>query len=200
MALDGLGNHIQVTFSTNFSMEVAKHQLTDIRSKQFLLIARAGMSIPAYEMSPPQIHVRIMKQFHEHISSFIQPPSLRLIHLRTCKFMNDTTSPDDEHDGISLWRKYADIKRCVINQINPFYVKCLGKDGLIPCGKSKEEILLKKRQLLFQSDEDTAKTKSKNPRVYVMKDFTKDWYPQEWEVFLLYGVASEKPDKPFYIK
>ena len=46
--------------------------------------------------------------------------------------MNDSTSLDDEHDGISLWRKYADIKRYVINQITPFYVKCLGKDGLIP--------------------------------------------------------------------
>jgi hypothetical protein len=33
-----------------------------------------------------------------------------------------------------------------------------------------------------------------------MKDFTADWYPQEWEVFLLYGVASEKPDKAFYIE
>lgn len=204
MALYGPGNNIQVTFTTNFSMAVAKRQLTDIRSKQFLLIARAGMSIPAYEMTLPQIHVRIMKQFHEHISSFIQPPSLRLVskdkYFRTCKFMNDTSLPDDEHDGISLWRKFADIKRYVINQITPIYLKCLGKDGLIPSGKSKEEILLKTRQLLFQSEQDTAKSKSKNPRGYVMKDFTADWYPQEWEVFLLYGVASEKPDKAFYIE
>ena len=35
MALDGLGNYIQVTFITNFSMVVAKRQLADIRSKQF---------------------------------------------------------------------------------------------------------------------------------------------------------------------
>ena len=148
---------------------------------QFLLIARAGMSIPAYEMTLPQIHVRVMKQFHEHISSFIQPPSLRLVskdkYFRTCKFMNDASLPDDEHDGISLWRKFADIKRYVIYQITPIYVKCLGKDGLIPSGKSKEEILLKTRQLLFQSE-------------HVMKDFTTDWYPEASEAVIPTGGLS----------
>ena len=85
--------------------------------------------------------------------------------------MNESTLPCDEHDGIDLWRKYADMKRYVINQITPRYNKCLGKDGLIPPGKSKEEVLLMTRELLFKSEQDTVKTKSKNPR-----DFTPDWY------------------------
>ena len=53
----------------------------------------------------------------------------------------------------------------MINQITPHYNKRLGKDGLIPSAKSKEEVLLKTRDLLFKSEQDTAKTKTKNPRV-----------------------------------
>ena len=112
--------------------------------------------------------------------------------------MNHSVEVDDEHTGISLWRKYADIKKYVTNTITPFYF--LGKDGLIPSGKSKEEILLKTRELLFMSEQDAAKNCSKNPRGYVVKEFSPDWYPTEWEVFLMYGAASEKSDKAFYIE
>jgi hypothetical protein len=114
--------------------------------------------------------------------------------------MNPSVEVDDEHTGISLWRKYADIKKYVTNSITPFYFKCLGKDGLIPSGKSKEEILYKTRELLFKSEQEAAKSRSKNPRGYVVKEFSPDWYPTEWEVFLLYGAASEKPDKAFYME
>ena len=131
-------------------------------------------------MTLPQIHVNILKQFHKHVSAFVQSPSLRLVskdkYFCTSTFMNESTLPCDEHDGIDLWRKYADIKRYVINQITPHYNKCLDKDGLIPSKKSKEEVLLKTHELLFKSGQDTAKTNSKNPRGYVMKDFTSDWY------------------------
>lgn len=71
--------------------------------------------------------------------------------------MNHSVEVDDEHTGISLWRKCADIKKYVTNSITPFYFKCLGKDGLIPSGKSKEEILLKTWELLFKSEQDAAK-------------------------------------------
>ena len=107
---------------------------------------------------------------------------------------------DDENNGISLWRKYADTKKYVTNSITPFYFKCLGKDDMIPSGKSKEEILLKTRELLFKSEQDAAKNRSKNLRGYVVKEFSPDWYPTEWEVFLMYGAALEKPDKDFYIE
>ena len=39
--------------------------------------------------------------------------------------MNHSVEVDDEHTGISLWRKYADIKKYVTNSITPFYFKCL---------------------------------------------------------------------------
>lgn len=162
------------------------------------------MAVPSYEMTLPQIHVQIMKQFHEHISSFVQPPILRHLskdkYFRTCKFMNESVTPTDEHDGMSLWRKFADIKKYIINQLTPCYFKCLGKDGLIPSGKSKEEILLRTRELIFKNEQETAKAKSKNPRGYAVKDFTPDWYPQEWEVFLLYGGASSACHKAFHIE
>ena len=185
-------------------MAATKRHLQVVRSKQFLLIARTDMSIPSYEMSLGQIQDKIMTQMHSHESFFIQPSSIRLLskdkYLRTCKYMNATVDADDRHNGISLWRKYADIKKYVTNGITPFYFKCLGKDGLIPSGKFKEEILLKTRELLFKSEQDAAKNRSKNPRGYVVKEFSPDWYPTEWEVFLMYGAGSEKPDKAFYIE
>lgn len=181
-----------------------KRQTQVIKSKQFLLIARAGMSIPSYEMSLAQIQDKMMKQMHDHVAQFSQPSFIRLLskdkYFRTCKFMLNSVDPEDEHTGQSLWRKYADIKKYVINSITPFYHKCLGKDGLIPSGKSKEEILLKTRELLFKSEQEAAKARSKNPRGYVIKEFSPDWFPTEWEVFLLFGAASEKPDKAFFIE
>ena len=60
-------------------MATAKRQLAEIRSNQFVLIARAGMAIPSYEMTSAQIHVKMMKQFHDHVSAFVQSPAIRLL-------------------------------------------------------------------------------------------------------------------------
>ena len=50
-------------------MATTKRQLQIVRSKQFLLIARAGMSISSYEMSLGQIQDKMMTQMHSHVSS-----------------------------------------------------------------------------------------------------------------------------------
>ena len=185
-------------------MATAKRQLAEIRSNQFVLIARAGMAIPSYEMTSAQIHVKMMKQFHDHVSAFVQSPATRLLskdkYFRTCKFMNDSVTTVDEHDGMSLWRKFGDIKKYILNSLTPCYSKCLGKDGRIPSGKSKEEILVKTRELLFRNEQEAAKAKSKNPRGYTIKEFSPDWYPQEWEVFILYGAPSPACHKVFFIE
>ena len=47
------------------------------------------------------------------------------------------------HNGATLWRKYAAIKKDVNNNITSIYVKHLGPDGQPPSGQTKADIFKK---------------------------------------------------------
>ena len=61
-----------------------------------------------------------------------------------------------------------------------------------------DEVLLKTRQILFEEGQQAAAAKSKNPKGYISREFTSTWFPLEWEVFMLYGAPSEKPERAFF--
>lgn len=176
--------------------------LHDIKSKQFMLIAKAGMAVPSYEMSAEQIYDNMSTQYKCHVENYKLPqhlgnmPKERLF--RTQKHLHKTVSNKDMHTGMSLWRKFAQIKKYVINVITSLYVKNLGPDGLLPSGSNKDNVLFKTRQHLFEAEQLISKSKSKNPALYKMKEFDVQWYPVEWEVFVTFGRPSEKPEKAFF--
>ena len=183
-------------------MSASKRLLFEVKSKQYVLISRAGMIVPSNDMTIEQIHDRMLTQFHAHVANWNPVNSLRNVSkdkfFRTCKHLADDVPKTDEHSGQSLWRKYAEIKKYVVNQITPIYAKLLGPDGKLASGISMEEVLFKTRENLFKAEQKLAALKSKSQKGFVAKDFYPSWYPHEWEVFLLYGAPSNKPDKAFH--
>lgn len=178
--------------------------LADIKSKQFLLICKAGLAVPSYEMSAEQINDAMMRQYKHHVESYKLPPNLsgmpkeRLF--RTANHLMEKAAPKDMHTGMSLWRKYGQIKKYIVNIITPVMNKNLGPDGLLPSGRSMENVLFMTRQHLYEKEQLISKQKSKNPSAYVIKPFKVSWYPIEWECFLAFGKPSSKPEKGFYLK
>jgi hypothetical protein len=174
----------------------------EIRAKQLWLIARAGMSISSAEMSITDIQKAMLDQFKAHVIAYKLPPNLTGLDkdrfFRTAKHVNDemATAGDSRHTGVTLWRKFADIKKVISTVFTPIYAKILGKDGL-PSGKSMAEILLKTRVAIFDYIEDTAMRASKSQK-RVKKPFHDSWYPLEWDIFITYGMPSNNPEKVFF--
>jgi hypothetical protein len=178
--------------------------LADIKSKQYMLIARAGMAIPSYEMSADQIHANMMTQFKYHVESFKLPPNLSAMPkerlFRTSNHLATEARSKDMHTGLSLWRKYSQIKKYVKSMITPIMNRHLGPDGNPPSGHNMESILFMTRQHLYEAEQLLSKNKSKNPAAFVMRPFKVSWYPVEWEVFVTFGKPSDKPEKAFLLE
>ena len=103
------------------------------------------------------------------------------------------------HTGSSIWRKYNEIRRYVINDISFAYSRKM-PGGQPPSGKSYEEILTQVRKELFDQSEQRSVRDSKAVKGYTPKEFNNTWYPVEWEVFMIYGIGSKNPQEAFKTK
>ena len=184
-------------------MSDVSRMLNEVKSKQCVLIAKAGMAVPTHEMSAERIHENIMTQFKHHVENYKLPSSWakfpRNNFFRTTKHLADSVLSNDIHTGISLWRKFGALKKYINNDITPIYLKTLGPNDILPSGFNHENILMQTRQHLWEAEELARKRASKNPK-YETREFKTSWYPVEWEVFLLFGRASDKPEKHFYFE
>ena len=50
--------------------------LTEIKSRQFVLISRAGMAVPSYEMTAEHIHMNMATYHNEHAFPFTLPTNI----------------------------------------------------------------------------------------------------------------------------
>ena len=182
-------------------MPPSSEELADIKSKQYVLITRAGLSIPSSEMDSKTIFAKMLEQFDYHVKRVKLPQGLaKNTYYRTSRHLDETVTEKEIHDGQSLWRKFSAIKKFVNNQITPHYVKLFGPDGLPPSGMNKETILPKTKEALYKAKQLAAKNRSKHPPSFKMKLFKPSYQPCEWETFLTFGRASEKPEKAFFIE
>jgi hypothetical protein len=175
--------------------------LHDVKSKQYLLIAKAGLAVPTHEMPIEQLWENILLQFRSHVAKFSFVGHLgglkRGILFRRTKHLNDERDIipiDDIHNGMTLWRKYGEIKRYIQGTISSSWDSLLGPDGNLPSGKNMEDMLLETRKLSFKKEEESKAKKSTKKGGYVMQEFCKvpNWYPLEWEIFLQYGACSNQ--------
>ena len=182
-------------------MASESEKLAMVKSKQYVLICRAGLAIPTYEMSADQIHEHMLTQYRHHVEKYRLPPHLVKMSkdrlFRTNKHLHSTVTEKDLRTGMSLWRKFASIKKYIVNVITPIYNKNLGSDSKLPSGFNMDSILFKTRQHLYEAEQLKSKEKSKNPAAFKMTDFKVTWYPVEWECFLTFGKCSDKPEKGF---
>ena len=75
------------------------------------------------------------------------------------------------HTGASVWRKYNEIWRVVINEISYVYSRNL-PGGQPPSGKSYDEIFLQVRKELFDIAEAKTARESKSKTGYTKKVFS----------------------------
>jgi hypothetical protein len=182
-------------------MPQSSELLAEVKAQQNVIITRAALSIPLQEMSGKEIDAAMMTQFLCHVANASHVPGApKDAFLRSTRHLDATVSDKDMHNGTTLWRKFAAIKKYVNNQITPLYVKNLGPDGKPPSGHTKEQVILKTRRQLYDLEQEEAKSRSKNPAAFKKKPFYASWYPVEWEVFMLFGRASESPERHFFIK
>jgi hypothetical protein len=180
--------------------------VNDMKLKQYLLIAKAGLAVgESREKAKSTILNDIMKEFVLAVEKFNVPASFgnfdRQVMLRTKNFSVPLNRLDasDLHTGASLWRKFKEIRLVVMNDLANMLAKKL-PGGQPPSGKSMDEILLAVRQEAHTLNQDEAQKKSKAKGGYTRHVFLETWYPAEWEVLMVYGAASPNPEEAFDCK
>ena len=107
---------------------------TDIKSFQYVLICKAGLAVAEKrEMSKPQLKNDIFLEFTQALSKCTIPGNLQGMNsallLMSNNLLLQSCEPKDLHTGDTLWRKYAEIKRVVVNDFTDLY------NSFIPGGR-----------------------------------------------------------------
>jgi hypothetical protein len=166
--------------------------LNDVKSKQYLLIARAGLAVPTQEMPIEQLWEQILTQYEGHVAKFQFSGHLsglkKEVMFRRTKHLNDEKNIvplEYFHNGMTLWRKYGEIKRYLQNTISSSWDSLMGPDGNIPSGKNLDDMLLRTRELSFMRDEESKEKRSNKKGGYSKEEFAKhpNWYQLEWVFF-----------------
>ena len=168
----------------------------DVKSKQFLLITKAGLAVSqSKEKGMINIEQQILAEYTEAVKAIFLPPAFlgydRNGFMRTKNYFVDVAKldPNDLHTGATLWRKYKEIRLILMNDFAPLLTKRL-PGGLPPSGKSFAEILSAVRKEVYEAYEDIAHKKSKAVNGYKRHAFVDTWFPPEWETFVTYGAVS----------
>jgi hypothetical protein len=82
---------------------------------------------------------------------------------KTANHLIEKATLKDMHTGMSLWRKYGQIKKYIVNVITPLMNKNLGPHGLLPSGRSMENVLFSTRQHFYEKEQLISKQRSKIP-------------------------------------
>ena len=178
-------------------MPQSSELLHEIKSRQNVLICKAGLTVPSQEMNSQQINEAMMS----HIANIRHNlPCFPDVFLRSSRLCDHSVTEKDLHNGSTLWRKFGAIKKYVNNQITPKFVKNLGPDGQPISGHTLENVLLKTRKQLYEAEQAESKARSKSPATFKIRPFSATWFPVEWDVFLTFGRASPSPERAFFIE
>ena len=180
---------------------VSNEELFSIKSKQYVLIARAGLSIPSLEMDSASIFANMFIQFKHHAERVKLPQGFaKNTFFRTSKHLDEAVTDKEIHNGASLSRKFCAIKKYINNQITPIYVSLLGPDGLPPSGQTKETVLFNTKRILYKQEQLAAQARSKHPPSYKLKPLKLSYVPCELETFVAFGRASDNSETVLFIQ
>ena len=170
--------------------------VNDVKSKQFLLITKAGLAVSqSKEKGIVNIEQQILAESTEAVKAVFLPPIFlgfdRNGFMRTKNYFIDVARLDakDLHTGATLWRKYKEIRLILMNDFAPILSSKL-PGGMPPSGKSFAEILLAVRKEVYEKYEDISEKKSKALRGYKRHAFMESLYPPEWETFVTYHFCT----------
>ena len=164
----------------------------DFKSTQYLLIAKAGLAVADSEETNMEIlQTGILNEFKLAVAGAVLPEALhgldRNIFLRTKSFWAASAKPGELHSGCSLWRKYGEIRRVVVNDLSAALEK-LKVNGQPRSGLTLADLLEDVRVGTY------SKKKAQNS-----KPIPTGWVPYEWGTFLAFGSPSADPEEAFCI-
>ena len=119
-------------------------QMSRFKSAQYLLIARAGLAVPQMSAMPSEsLETHILIEMTE--DAFKDQNNVlngldKNVMLRTKGCNSLTAKPGDLHSGCSLWRKYGDIKRVILNELSNDF-ESLKVNGQPRSGQTIEDLL-----------------------------------------------------------
>ena len=99
-----------------------------IKQHQLVCIASAGLEIAEKKtLSLTDIHFQIQGSYDRHCSLYLEEivdSSIKLEFLKA-KNLSDLTKKEDKgsFDGITLWRKFKELKAEILNVYNPIWAK-----------------------------------------------------------------------------
>ena len=138
---------------------MARLSTNEIKMKQYVLIAKAGLAVTAMkEKNISLLEDSIFLEFTAAVTACQLPQSfdgfIKSHFLRTKSFKTSLEKLDsgDLHTGGSLWRKFKEIKLVLMNDFAPVLSKKL-PGGQLPSGKSMAEILVAVRREIFDNYE-----------------------------------------------
>jgi hypothetical protein len=81
-------------------MPVSNEELFSIKSKQYVLIARAGLSLPSHEMDSKSIHAKMFIQFKHHVERVKLPQGFaKNTFFRTSRHLDEAVTDKEIHNG-----------------------------------------------------------------------------------------------------
>ena len=118
--------------------------MSRFKSAQYLLISRAGLAVSQMPpMASESLETHILIEMTE--DAFKDQNNVlngldKNVMLRTKGFNSFTAKPGDLHSGCSLWRKYGDIKRVILNELSNDF-ESLKVNGQPRSGQTIEDLL-----------------------------------------------------------
>jgi hypothetical protein len=157
-------------FNTDPSRKMTNLSVNEIKLKQYVLIAKAGLAVvESKEKGMNSIEDYLLTQFTEAVKAYTLPPVFAGFDinsfLRTKNFNVplEKLEASDLHTGSSLWRKYKEIRLVITHELGALLAKKL-PGGQPPSGKSMSEILLSVRKDWFETCEKQREEKPKKDK------------------------------------
>jgi hypothetical protein len=106
--------------------------------------------------------------------------------MNSLKVKRSRTASDICLSGAHLWKRFREIKRIIINDIIPIFMKAMEKRPVTPSGKNLSLCLLETRKILYMSRKKSQE-RSSSSTGEDQTDMPASWYPAEWLVFVNMG-------------
>ena len=133
-------------------MPVSNEELYSIKFKQYVLIARAGLSLPSHEMDSASTFANMFIQFKRHLERVKLPQGFAKNNFfRTSRHLNEAVTDKKIHDGASLWRKFCAIKEVCQQSNYPYLSVVIRTRWLTSIGSDKGNSTLQHQENSVQA-------------------------------------------------
>mmetsp|Transcript_9994 Transcript_9994/g.17123 ORF Transcript_9994/g.17123 Transcript_9994/m.17123 type:complete len:305 (-) Transcript_9994:201-1115(-) len=169
-----------------------------VKRHQAMILARVGMEIQEIidehgALAGNDLKSKAYEVFLKQVEIYEYPRGVRPQDVKM-------VTKSKEMNGTTVWRKYREIRRGIVNVINPVFMELLDKDGRLPLGKTLDDILEECRVEMYKKMRQTLQEKGGQatdefspipPEEIDPSDVPKSWTPTEWLPFIAYGIPQK---------